>query len=159
LNPQNFSPIQELIQQVVVTQNPMALAKNINVDFNSEKCSNDIKVNSFYANLILDNLIGNAIKYSNINGEVSIQLVEDTDSVTCTIKDRGIGIRKEDLDQIFTPFFRSDALNHKEIKGVGLGLSIVQKAAIAINASLEISSDIGQGTVITVNFKEILRKV
>lgn len=158
LNGQSAIPIQALVDQIMVLRKPLCAEKNITVDLDVTQCSDSVSVNSFHANLILDNVIGNAIKYSHPNGKITILLVEKADRVICTIKDEGIGIKKEDIHQLFTPFFRSDALNHKAIKGVGLGLSIAYKAASAINATLEISSELGQGTEIQVNFKEILRK-
>ncbi|NOQ71729.1 MAG: HAMP domain-containing protein [Crocinitomix sp.] len=157
LNSQSAIPIQALLDQILVLRMPLISKKNITIDFDSTNCSNTVQVNSFYASLILDNVIGNAIKYSHPNGIILITLTEKEDQVRCTIKDAGIGIKKEDIDQVFTPFFRSDALSHKEIKGAGLGLSIAQKAALAINATLDVSSEFEQGTELNVNFKEILR--
>ena len=68
------------------------------------------------------------------------------------MKDEGIGIKQEDLQHIYDNFFRSDALNHKQIKGNGLGLSIVKKAADAINAQLKINSELSKGTEVHISF-------
>lgn len=106
----------------------------------------------YYTNLILDNIIGNAIKYSLDNTTVKVKMYESNDKVVCEIQDQGIGINQEDLKNIYNSFFRSDALNHKNISGNGLGLSIVKKCADAISAEINIESTLGKGTKVTVIF-------
>lgn len=115
-------------------------------------------VHRFYTHLIIDNILGNAIKYSPNGAVVSIDVSVDNNGLDCEISDQGIGIREQDLTQLFQPFFRSEALSHKDISGTGLGLSIAKKAADAIGATILISSEIGKGTSVNVHFKEILRK-
>jgi len=83
----------------------------------------------YYVDLILENIISNAIKYSPKNGAIQISIFPKNKKIVCTIQDEGIGIRPNDLEHIFNPFFRSEELLHKEIKGNGLGLSIVKKAS------------------------------
>jgi len=70
----------------------------------------------------------------------------------CTIQDQGIGINKEDLENIYDSFYRSEALNHKHISGNGLGLSIVKKATEAIEADFNLESVLGEGTTVTIKF-------
>jgi len=158
LNEHSAISINALINQIITLRTPSLMDKNIQINVNLNNCDSSQMVNSFYANLILDNIIGNAIKYSLNDGIIEINLDSQSHEIICSIKDTGIGIKEEDLNLIYTPFFRSNALEHKEIKGVGLGLSIAQKAAIAINAHLDISSQVNQGTEMRVTFKEILRK-
>ena len=89
--------------------------------------------------------IGKVTKQEGQDASIS----RDSDTI---LTDEGIGIIKEDMDKLFHPFFRSDALNHKEIFGNGLGLSIAKKAADAINAKLNLESVFGVGTTVTVTF-------
>ena len=146
-----------LINQILVRKNLSLVKKNIKVDFDLNDFDDTIKVNGFYANLIFENIIDNAIKYSNDNSEIKIELLIKDNEVVCKVTDFGIGIKQEDLEFVFNPFFRSDSLNHKQIKGSGLGLSIAKKSAKAIKSDLTISSQYGKGTEVTINFKEILR--
>lgn len=140
-----------LIDEILSRYKNEISAKNLILDLDMET-TNESLVQQYYANLILDNMIGNAIKYSKENSSLHI-LVSDTGSeITCKITDEGIGIKKEDIEKLFNPFFRSDALNHKEIFGTGLGLSIAKKAADAINAKLFVESELGVGTKITIVF-------
>jgi len=149
--------LQELLDQIVSKRAPSILKKNCEIKINDQGGAN-ILLNAFHGNLILDNIISNAIKYSHPNSTVEITIEGDSKAAICTIKDAGIGIKKDDLSKLYTPFFRSDALQHKEIKGVGLGLSIAQKAAAFSDATIQITSEFEVGTEVTINFKGILRE-
>lgn len=109
-------------------------------------------VHRYYANLILDNIIENAIKYSKDLGTIHISLKRKENHAICIIEDDGIGIRKEELDKLYNNFYRSDALEHKHILGNGLGLSIVKKSAEAIGAQIKIESELKKGTSCTIVF-------
>jgi signal transduction histidine kinase len=104
----------------------------------------------YYLDLILDNVLSNAIKYSRDGGNILIRLAQTGKAATIEVHDDGIGIRQEDLAAIFQPFFRSEALNHKSIPGNGLGLSIVKRASAAIGAKVEVESESGKGTLVRV---------
>jgi signal transduction histidine kinase len=147
----------DLVHEILNRRNPEITAGKLNVttDF---QCNEAIEVHRFYAHLIIDNIIGNAIKYSPELSRITINVFLKEGGVMCVISDTGIGIKQEDLPKLFHPFFRSDALDHKNIEGTGLGLSIVQKAATSINATVSVSSEFGKGTTVTVFFKEILRR-
>lgn len=124
-----------------------ALAINVAADAHIQLSSN-----AFYVNLIFDNLISNAIKYAKKDSKVDITLSKVNGGVSCVITDQGVGISREHLHQIFNPFFRSNALNHKEIKGNGLGLSIVKKACDALNITINVESELDKGTEVTLLF-------
>lgn len=100
----------------------------------------------------LYNLCDNAIKYNVPGGMVQILLSEDTDYVKLTVKDTGIGIPREDLDRVFERFYRVDKSHSKEIGGTGLGLSIVKHGVMFLGGTLDIFSEEGQGTEISMIF-------
>lgn len=107
---------------------------------------------SYCAHLILENIIHNSIKYTPKNGTLKLVIYGQDQELVCIIEDNGIGIKNEDLDNIFLPFFRSSALSHKDIQGNGLGLSIAKKAADAIGAKIQVRSEPGKGSTFTVSF-------
>lgn len=111
-----------------------------------------IESDNYLVSIIISNIISNAIKYSEEQGEISIILSKKERKTICTISDNGIGIAAEDLDKIFNPFYRSSPTNHPEIKGSGLGLSIVKKIAQLLHTKFEIKSKINQGTVVILSF-------
>ncbi|MEZ5022119.1 MAG: ATP-binding protein [Chitinophagales bacterium] len=124
--------------------------KELKINVNADEA--EMLVPYYYSSLIIDNVLSNAIKYSNKNASVTINLQKESSKIVCVIQDEGIGIKKEDLEHIYDNFFRSDALMHKNIYGNGLGLSIVKKCADAIHADLNIVSELGQGTTVSITF-------
>ena len=124
--------------------------RRLTIRFKTE--TEEAEVPQYYSNLILDNIINNAIKYARENTEIEISVSQTSESILCQVSDHGIGIRQEDVKNLFHPFFRSDALNHKHISGTGLGLSIAHKAADAIGAQLSVASQLGEGTMLTIKF-------
>ena len=103
---------------------------------------------------ILRNIISNAVKYSKPDNEVKIALSRENHKIVCTVSDHGIGIAKKDLESILNPFFRSDSLNHTEIKGTGLGLFIVKRMTNLLQIKFKIESEIGKGTKVLLVFDE-----
>ncbi|MGK7945003.1 MAG: ATP-binding protein [Microcystaceae cyanobacterium] len=99
---------------------------------------------------ILNNLLGNAIKYSPEGGTVHFELVETENCVIMSIKDQGIGIPPEALERLFKPFYRAD--NVEEIQGTGLGLAIVQRCIQACQGKIKVESVVGEGTTFQVTF-------
>lgn len=101
---------------------------------------------------VLYNLCDNAIKYNVPGGVVQILLSEDADQIKVTVKDTGIGIPSEDLDRVFERFYRVDKSHSKEIGGTGLGLSIVKHGVMFLGGALDIFSEEGKGTEISMVF-------
>jgi signal transduction histidine kinase len=97
---------------------------------------------------IFTNLVSNAIKYSPDGGKVSLQLTGDNNHVIFSCADEGIGIPKEDLNNLFDSFSR--ASNVGTIAGTGLGLSIVKKCVDLHGGQLSVESEVGVGTKFTV---------
>lgn len=101
---------------------------------------------------VLYNLCDNAIKYNVPGGIVQILLSEDADNVKLTVKDTGIGIPREDQDRVFERFYRVDKSHSKEIGGTGLGLSIVKHGVMFLGGTIDIFSEEGKGTEISMIF-------
>ncbi|WP_369753776.1 ATP-binding protein [Flavobacterium sp. WC2409] len=129
------------------------LIQSNNIQVNTQ-FTNEIYVKSdrYLVSIIINNIVSNAIKYSNYDGQLAIVLTELEGKVTCHISDSGIGIPKEDLQKIFNPFFRSQSTDHPDIKGTGLGLSIVSRLCKLLNIKVTISSQENEGTQVELNF-------
>jgi signal transduction histidine kinase len=147
----NFTPLPSIIDESLTHFKSQIIAKNLTIQFVFDS-NRAFLVRSYYTNLIVDNLLSNAIKYSNKNSTIRISLNEQRNHVNFTIQDEGIGIKQSDLNHIYENFFRSEPLNHKDISGNGLGLSIVKKSADAIDAKVKIGSNLDKGTTVTVIF-------
>lgn len=111
-----------------------------------------IQVNPLLINIIFSNLIDNAIKYTNHDKKIIIELFSKNNHVCFSIEDQGIGIKKEHLKKITDKFYRVDESRNKNIQGFGLGLSIVKNFVSLHNATLEIDSTYKKGTQISINF-------
>ena len=98
------------------------------------------------------NLCDNAIKYNISGGSVTVSVWQNGQTVTLSVVDTGIGIPYADQSRVFERFYRVDKSHSKEVGGTGLGLSIVRHAAQYHNARLDLKSQPGKGTTITVTF-------
>jgi len=148
---ESFVSLATLINKILSRHKEAIQQKELSLDFRDEVTIEN-RVPSYYTDLILDNIIGNAIKYSKNGSGLHITIEQMESKIVCKVQDEGIGIKKEDLKNLFNHFFRSDALNHKSILGNGLGLSIAKKAADAINAKILVQSEYGNGTTFTIQF-------
>lgn len=101
---------------------------------------------------IIYNLCDNGIKYNKEDGTVSIHLRDLGEQVEIRVKDNGIGIPAEDQKRVFERFYRVDKSHSKEIGGTGLGLSIVKHGVGFLGGILDLVSEIGRGTEITMTF-------
>ncbi len=101
---------------------------------------------------VLQNLCSNAVNYNRQNGWLKVSLVEGERDLTLTVADGGIGIEKEHIPRLCERFYRVDKSRSKKTGGTGLGLAIVKHICALYNADLVITSEIGQGTTVTVRF-------
>jgi two-component system phosphate regulon sensor histidine kinase PhoR len=122
--------------------------QKLNADYNGQDFN--IKADKDKIEQVLVNLIDNAIKYTGQRGNIKVSLFEEKDSIMFTVEDNGIGIPKEHLDRIFERFYRVDKARSRELGGTGLGLSIVKHIVMLHGGHIDIDSEIGKGTKVTV---------
>ena len=94
----------------------------------------------------LDNLIANAIKYTDPGGTIDIRAEPQSDHILIVVEDNGIGIPEADIPHLFDPFYRVREKRHKEIEGSGLGLTIVKSIIDQHNGSIQIISEPSAGS-------------
>lgn len=97
---------------------------------------------------ILSNLLSNALKYSPPGSTVQFELLRRDDRAVFRIADHGIGIPAEDLPHLFETFHRAN--NARNIAGTGLGLAIVKRSVDLHGGTIEVISEVGSGTTVTV---------
>ena len=105
-------------------------------------------------NEMLYNLCDNAIKYNQDGGSVTVSFTESGAGVVMCVSDTGIGIPYAHQNRVFERFYRVDKSHSKALGGTGLGLSIVKHAAQYHGARLELKSEEGRGTAVSVYFPE-----
>jgi signal transduction histidine kinase len=142
------------------------LILNVLSRFSQEIKANEIEIKTqfkdhYYINsdnysleIIINNIISNAIKYSSNQSKIQIILQSENNKINCIISDSGIGINDSDLDKIYNSFYRSSTDEHPEIKGTGIGLSIVKRLCDLLNISISIQSKKDIGTTIQLTFKK-----
>jgi signal transduction histidine kinase len=125
--------------------------KKLNITTNFSK-DYTIASDNYLVTIIISNLVSNAIKYSNNEGEISLLLFDTSNNIQFSIIDNGIGIATSDIAKVFQSFYRSDSSNHETIKGTGLGLSIVKRLCDLLNIEITIESELEAGTIINLSF-------
>ena len=98
------------------------------------------------------NLLDNAIKYNRDGGSVNISIRKEKWLIALSVSDTGTGIPKSEHERIFERFYRVDKSRNKAIPGTGLGLSIVKHGAVLHDARIELESEEGIGTSVTIRF-------
>lgn len=101
---------------------------------------------------ILYNLTENAIKYTPDGGTIHVKAEQQDDTATITVKDNGIGIAPDDLPRIFDRFYRVDKARARKSGGNGIGLSLVKFLVELFGGTIEVTSQIGEGTTFTLTF-------
>ncbi|WP_104108336.1 ATP-binding protein [Nocardioides sp. 616] len=97
------------------------------------------------------NLISNAVKFTPGRGTIAVRISTDDTHAWLTVADTGIGVAEEDVDKLFTRFFRTREANDRAIPGSGLGLSIVQAVVSSHDGEVSISSSTEVGTTVRVS--------
>jgi two-component system, OmpR family, phosphate regulon sensor histidine kinase PhoR len=110
-----------------------------------------LKIEAFQLRQVLVNLMSNAIKYTE-EGSISIQASTDKKRLLIQVIDTGIGIPDEDQGHVFERFYRVNKDRSRETGGTGLGLSIVKHIVESYRGQLNLESELGKGTTVTVVF-------
>lgn len=144
--------LNQLIQEAVITYQEMAEKQNVSLSIMASNAS-IIGSISLIRHLIY-NLLENAIKYNKEHGTVLLSVTEEERRIVLTINDTGIGIEEKHLNKIFERFFCVSGSRNRLTGGTGLGLTIANKICQVHNATIKVSSVVGQGTNVTVTFKK-----
>ena len=111
-----------------------------------------IKGDEVHVTNVMFNLLDNAVKYSKEAPEINIKTENKNECLVISVKDNGIGIPKEHLEQIFERFFRVPTGNVHDVKGFGLGLHYVKKIIESHNGKIYAESTLNKGTKFVINF-------
>ena len=101
---------------------------------------------------ILLNLMSNALKFTDPGDRVSVGVRRESETLALYVRDTGIGISKDDLPRLGTPFMQAESAYDRKFEGTGLGLSVVKGLAELHGGSFEIESELGAGTCVTIRF-------
>ncbi|MET2011634.1 ATP-binding protein [Microbacterium chocolatum] len=147
-SPREETDLQPILIDSVASYEQVGRAKDVRVSLSTTGRLRAV-VDGFRMRQVFDNLVSNAVKYTEAGGEVEISAGLEGADVVVSIADTGIGIATEDIPRVLTPYFRTSVAK-KTAAGTGLGLGITKEIVEAHGGSLTIDSALGEGTVITV---------
>ena len=142
--------LSNIVLQLLEDYKPLLESKNLNLVYNVEK---DLRIqgNKIMLERVFLNILMNAVKFTKTNIEVS--LIREGKTAVLKIRDNGIGISEENKKFIWERFFQvNDSRNKEENKGSGLGLSMVKKIVDLHSATIDLESELEQGTCFTIKF-------
>ena len=154
------------VRSIAEGQIPKMSEKNIHFTFGSSSSANMnggrvinqevfAAVDVDFLREIINNLIENAIKYTNNGGGIWVNVRGDGDRVLINVTDTGIGISPEDSKHVFQKFYRADNSETRTIGGTGLGLYIVKERVEAMSGSTWVESTFGEGSTFYVAFPRL----
>lgn len=147
--------LNELVAKSIRNFDLIAQQKNIEIIGNiAGDVTYTSKADPDYLEQVIDNLISNAIKFSEKGKKVLIELADDKNENTIEVKDEGPGISKEEQQRIFNAYTTSNAKSTALEKSTGLGLSIAQKFIQAMNGRISINSESGRGTTFKISLEK-----
>lgn len=164
----HLTPIEvtSTVRSIAEGQIPKMSEKNIHFTFGSSSSANMnggrvinqevfASIDVDFLREIINNLIENAIKYTNTGGGIWVNVRGDGDRVLINVTDTGIGISPEDSKHVFQKFYRADNSETRTIGGTGLGLYIVKERVEAMSGSTWVESTFGEGSTFYVVFPRL----
>jgi len=147
------SSITQLVKEVLVAMKPRIDEMEIDIRLDMERISSYVDVDLMKT--VMMNLLDNAIKAVDKKGIITITLTCENGEIVMCVIDNGCGINKEDVSRVKEAFYMADKSRSRNNGGVGLGLSICNQIMEIHNGRLEIESDEGKGTKVSIRWKEI----
>ena len=144
----------ELLEDIYQTMSRNKLVESLDFELNIPHDLGTIQLDKDLMRVCLNNLISNAIKYSEPGGRIELIAEENDTDVTIRVRDTGIGISPEDQHRIFSKFFRSDDDEVRKRTGHGLGLSLVNEIVKLHHGKIQLNSMPGEGSEFVVSFKK-----
>lgn len=142
--------IAQLLSTVIDDCHIKANTKSILIDCD---CNQDIRANVNFSLLIqaVNNLVDNAIKYSNKSSTITIKAEQVNTSTNISVIDQGCGIPQKHIERLFERFYRVDKARSRKLGGTGLGLAIVKHIVQAHNGYITVESETGTGSNFTIH--------
>ena len=142
----------DAVESAIPLVEAKAEIKKINIHNNIQKNLSCVWADKDRLTQILVNILDNAVKFTPENGNVTIEIDKNDKYVILTITDTGIGVPKEEVQRLGERFYRVDRSRSRNLGGTGLGLSIAKHLMIAHGGKIEIESQLGRGTKVSLYF-------
>jgi signal transduction histidine kinase len=139
--------IVEIIENIANSVSDYVKSRELRIVFFSNVEEKTIACDSIRIERVMLNLISNAIKFTNPDGAIYINVLDKGDTVEISVKDTGIGIEKEHLDLLFEKFYQIDKTLSRNAEGSGIGLSLTKSIVDLHGGNISVDSEIGKGSV------------
>ena len=143
--------LNELVQEAIQDMSLMALEKNLNVEIDIPPNYPELIVDRYKLDLIIVNLLHNAIKFTPEGGQVSFKATANGQRTTISINNTNTLIPPEELNRIFDRFYQVESSLTRQHGGIGLGLSIVRGMVEVCGGEIQVDSQAGAGTTFTLS--------
>ncbi|WP_234982725.1 sensor histidine kinase [Ornithinibacillus halophilus] len=140
--------LDEQLRNTVLTTEPLWKDKNIDIQLQLEPV--EIYADEDLMEQVWLNLITNAIRYNQQNGQIQISIQIEESEIQVVVKDTGIGIPSEAVPNLFSRFYKVDRSRNRSVDGNGLGLSIVKKILTIHKFDVKVDSNEGEGSTFTI---------
>ena len=140
--------VQALASRSIESARPAATEKGVSLELITDHPP-DVVADSIRIAQVTDNLVANAVKFTNEGGSVTVSVEADGDGLLLRVADTGIGIPREEHGQIFSRFFRASTATRQAIPGPGLGLAISRALVEQHGGTTTLTSRQGEGTDVT----------
>ena len=149
---ENFTPnsVPPMISKAIESVQPHATRKAIDIIPSVEEPLEPVLGDEGTLVEALVNIIGNAVKYSRLEGQIFVEAEEKDGEILISVKDDGVGIPQEDIPYIFNDFYIAKSAP-KDAKGSGLGLAITRRVIEAHDGSISVESELGKGSTFTIH--------
>ncbi|MDA3781446.1 MAG: ATP-binding protein [Bacteroidales bacterium] len=138
--------VKEIAVMAIEVIDPYAIQKDVSIKIVDRDKDIVINADPRDIEIILNNLVSNAVKYNKNNGSVKLAIEETDSDIKIIVADTGIGMTEESKEKLFDEFYRIKNDNTKNISGSGLGLSIIKKIVDLYNGKIEVKSQINEGS-------------
>jgi signal transduction histidine kinase len=147
-------PLHEIIKESILINTELAINKPVTI-VNKALIERNILSDKNMTNAAFRNIISNAIKYSHPNGNIYIELKDKNEKIETTIRDEGIGMSQEKLNDLFKIEKYESSEGTKGEKGTGLGLIMVKEFIENCHGEISIQSQPNFGTIVTISYPKI----
>jgi len=145
----SFHPLKSLVENIEDLLTPQFKEKGIIFQKHIPEDIPEVFIDSSQVERVFINLLGNAVKFTPAGGVISVSAsaANHNGFMTVSVADTGIGMKKEELEKLFSEFFRAENEINQNVKGTGLGLSLIKRIIEAHQGKITVKSNFGEGSV------------
>lgn len=136
-----------VVENIVLSVAEYVESKELTIIFDTDVEGKIIACDPEKIERVVLNLISNAIKFTNAGGKILVNIHEKKDTIEITVKDTGIGISKDHINNIFKRYHQADKSLSRNAEGSGIGLSLVKSIVVLHGGQISVKSEVGKGSV------------